>query len=57
MQSAQDRFDTAASRVAKQGPSPQNSVDILQARNQNAASAKAIRVADDMSKSAIDLVG
>lgn len=57
MLSAQDRFDSAASRVAKQGPSPKDSVDMLQARNENAANVKSARIADDISKSAIDLVG
>jgi hypothetical protein len=56
LQSAQDLLDTAAVRTARSGPSQRNSVDLIEAQNLNGANVGAIRVADEMDKSTIDLL-
>jgi hypothetical protein len=56
LQSAQSLLDTTAVRTARSGPSPQNSVDLIKAQNLNGANVGAIRAADEMDKSTIDLL-
>jgi flagellar hook protein FlgE len=56
LQSAQSLLDTTAVRIAKAGPSPENSVDLIEAKKLNAANVSAIRVADEMDRNTIDLL-
>ena len=62
MQRAADRFETSASRVARSGTGLDNvdiateMVEVLEAKAAFKASAKIVRIADEMTKSAIDIL-
>lgn len=56
MQSAERQLNTAANRIATQGPSPEDSVSLTEARNNVGANAKAAQTAGEMQKSLIDLL-
>jgi hypothetical protein len=62
MHRAADRFETAASRVARFGTGlgdvdlATEMVEVLMAKAQFKASANIVRVADEMTKSAIDIL-
>jgi hypothetical protein len=56
MNSAEQQLNTAAKRIAAQGPSPEDSVSLTEARDNLGANVKTAQVAGDMQKHAIDLL-
>jgi len=56
LQAAQTKLDFAAADIAKNGPTPENAVDLLSARNQFTAGVKAIHLQDEISQSLISLL-
>ena len=63
MQNAQDRFDRAASGIARASSNSgdavdlsQQAVDLLSAKNQYSASIRVAHVADEMQKSLLDML-
>ncbi len=55
MNRAEALLETASHRIAKQGPSPEDAVNLLEAKNNNAANVQAARVMDRMEKAVIDM--
>jgi hypothetical protein len=55
MLSAAAQLDSSAQRVAWQGPSAEDAVDLIHARVNMAANVKTAQIADEMQKSVIDL--
>lgn len=63
MQNAQNRFDSAASKIARAPASPQDSVDLsaqavqtISAKNQYATGVKIVHVGDEMQQSLLNLL-
>ncbi|WP_180538257.1 hypothetical protein [Nevskia soli] len=57
IEAAQDRFDGSAQRIAVKGELPQDSIELVNARNEIASDENAIQIAEQIAQSAIDLVG
>ena len=53
---AERRFDFAASRIAAQGPSADDEVQLMKARDQYSADVKVVRTADEMQKQTVDIL-
>jgi flagellar hook protein FlgE len=56
LQAAQTKLDSAAADIAKNGPTPENAVDLLSARDQFTAGVKAIHIQDEISQSLLSLL-
>jgi hypothetical protein len=57
MRNAEQQVNTAAKRIAAQGPSAEDSVSLIQAGNNMGADVKAAQTEGEMQKHAIDLLG
>ena len=55
-QRAEAMFDTAARRIATQGPSADDEVQLMQARTQYEADVKVARTQDDMQRKTLDIL-
>jgi hypothetical protein len=57
IEAAQDRFDGSAQRIAIKGELPQDSIELTNARNEITSDENAIKIAEEITESTINLVG
>jgi flagellar hook protein FlgE len=57
LNAAQDLLDRTASDIYKNGPSPDNSVNLIRAKYQFSADTKVIKTQDEITQRLLDMVG